>query len=104
MLRRSVSVLMKPTRIEILSKPDCCLCDQALFQVNRLIDNIKLLNPDKKFVVEKIDISRNPDLNDEFSLSIPVIRLNGNEIVSESIIDIPKLRNKLLYCDDTKSL
>jgi hypothetical protein len=83
-----------PTRIQILSKPNCCLCDQALFQISRLVDNIKSGNPEKKFLIEKINIENDPDLSDEYALVIPVVKVN-DKVVTESVIDIPKLRKVL---------
>ena len=83
-----------PIRIQILSKPNCCLCDQAYFQISRLVENIKAQDVEKSFQIEKINIESDPDLNDEFGLTIPVIRVNGT-VVSESVIDVPKLRKIL---------
>ena len=93
-LRRFFHSVRVPTRIEILSKPNCCLCDQAFFQISRLVDNIKSENPAKNFILEKVNIESDPDLNDEYSLTIPVIRVDG-AVVSESVVNVPKLRKIL---------
>ena len=42
-----------------------------------------------------MNIETDPELNDEFGLTIPVIRVNET-VVSESVIDVPKLREFLL--------
>ncbi len=92
MLRRLFSSV--PTRIQILSKPNCCLCDQAFFQISRLVDNIRAGNPEKHFLIEKINIENDCDLVDEFGLVIPVVKVN-DKIITESVIDIPQLRKVL---------
>jgi len=47
--------------------------------------------PKSKFDLMVTDIEKNQHLNDEFSLVIPVVRVD-NEVIAESVVDIPKLR------------
>jgi hypothetical protein len=89
MLRACRILRGRTITVQILSKPDCCLCDQALFAINRLVTNFGERGSVVK--VEKVDIQSNADLLDEYSLTIPVILVNG-DVVAESKIDIPKIR------------
>jgi predicted thioredoxin/glutaredoxin len=41
--------------------------------------------------VEKVNIEENEKLMDKYSLSIPVILVDG-DVVAESIVDVPKVR------------
>jgi predicted thioredoxin/glutaredoxin len=47
-----------------------------------------------KFEIIVTDIQRHESLLDEFSLVVPVVRVDGN-VVAESTIDIPELRQIL---------
>jgi hypothetical protein len=48
------------------SKPDCCLCDEAL----KVLDGVQKRFP---FVLKKIDILTDRDLYDQFKDEIPVV-------------------------------
>ena len=86
-LTRSIHV-----QIKILSKPDCCLCDQAYFAVSRLVKN---LGPNASAIsIEMVNIETDPELMNEYSLTIPVVMIDGG-VVSESRIDTPALRKYL---------
>ena len=88
----------KSVVIEIMSKPDCCLCDQAQFAIDRLIGNMGTKAAGVS--VKKINIQESPDLEAEYSLTIPVILIDG-EVVSESRYDIPAIRK---YLDEKLSI
>lgn len=82
----------KQINIQVLSKPDCCLCDQAHFAISRILTN---LGPRAGFAkLEKVNIESDPELLSEYSLTIPVIMVDGH-VVAESIIDMPTIRKYL---------
>ena len=82
----------KRINIQVLSKPDCCLCDQAHFAISRILTN---LGPRAvSMTLEKVNIESDPELMSEYSLTIPVIMVNG-EVVAESIINMPTIRKYL---------
>ena len=58
--------------IEILTKQDCPLCDEAKKIVNRLL-------PDYSARLVMTDIESNPTLYEEFKERVPVVRINGEE-------------------------
>ncbi|MDP7557247.1 MAG: glutaredoxin family protein [Nitrospinaceae bacterium] len=58
--------------IEILTKQDCCLCDDAKDVVNRVL-------PDYPAQLVMTDIESDPKLFEEFKEKIPVVRINGVE-------------------------
>ncbi len=58
--------------IEILTKQDCCLCDDAKEIVQRVL-------PDYPAQLLMTDIESDPLLYEEFKEKIPVVRINGVE-------------------------
>jgi glutaredoxin len=58
--------------IEILTKKDCCLCDDAKNIVERVLSDFPAS-------LTMIDIESNPDLFEIYKEKIPVIRINGKE-------------------------
>ncbi len=58
--------------IEILTKQDCCLCDDAKDVVNRVLS-------DYPAQLVMTDIESDPKLFEEFKEKIPVVRINGVE-------------------------
>ena len=58
--------------IEILTKKDCCLCDDAKEIVERVI-------PDFPASLKMTDIESDPDLFESYKEKIPVVRINGKE-------------------------
>ena len=58
--------------IEILTKQDCCLCDDAKDVVNRVLS-------DYPAQLVMTDIEADPKLFEEFKEKIPVVRINGVE-------------------------
>lgn len=83
-------ITSKALRVEILSKPDCCLCDQAHFAISRIVTNLG--SRASLVTVEKVNIVSDSELMDEYGLTIPVVIIDGN-VVSESTIDMPEIRN-----------
>ncbi|KMP10990.1 glutaredoxin [Candidatus Nitromaritima sp. SCGC AAA799-A02] len=58
--------------IEILTRKDCCLCDEAKEVVSRAL-------PDYPAKLVMTDIESDPDLLEQFRERIPVVRINGKE-------------------------
>ncbi|MDP6711504.1 MAG: glutaredoxin family protein [Nitrospinaceae bacterium] len=58
--------------IEILTKQDCCLCDDVKVIVQRVL-------PDYPAQLVMTDIESDPKLFEEFKEKIPVVRINGVE-------------------------
>ena len=80
-------MLNKKPKVEIYSKPDCCLCDEAkavLNEVQREID----------FDLVEIDIRRDSQLFDTYKERIPIGFINGKTAFKYRI-DKEKLRLQL---------
>ena len=62
----------KPIIIEIFSKPDCHLCDEAKQEITKM---------KKRFLldVREINITESPDVYEIYKLEIPVILINGRK-------------------------
>ena len=58
--------------IEILTKKDCCLCDEA----KAIIERVLL---DYPATLTLTDIESNPILFESYKERIPVVRINGKE-------------------------
>ena len=58
--------------IEILTKRDCCLCDDIKEVVNRVL-------PDYPAKLVMTDIESDPTLYEKFKERIPVLKINGIE-------------------------
>ncbi len=58
--------------IEILTKKDCCLCDDMKAIVERVL-------PDYPVVLTLRDIESDPVLFASYNERIPVVRINGEE-------------------------
>lgn len=58
--------------IEILTKVDCCLCDDAKEIVERVL-------PDYPATLTLTDIESDPDLFEKYKERIPVVYINGEE-------------------------
>ena len=73
--------------IEILTKSDCCLCDDIKEIVNRII-------PDYPVKLVITDIESDPALYKKFKERIPVLKINGIESFVYKANEIT-LRHKL---------
>ena len=58
--------------IEILTKKDCCLCDEAKKIIKRVL-------PDYPVTLTLTDIESDPILFECYKERIPVVRINGKE-------------------------
>ena len=74
-------------QIEILTKNDCCLCEDAKEIVERVL-------PDFPVTLKMIDIESNSDLFEKYKAKIPVVRINGKENFVYKVNEIT-LRKKL---------
>ncbi len=59
-------------QIEILTKKDCCLCDDAKEIVEKVL-------PDFPASLKITDIESDSDLFESYKERIPVVRINGEE-------------------------
>ena len=59
-------------KIEILTKNDCCLCEEAKGIVESVL-------PDYPATLKLTDIESDPSLFESFKERIPVVRINGEE-------------------------
>jgi len=77
------------TRITFFTKPDCTLCDSALF----VIEKVRRSSP---FELERVDISAPGQEKwfDAYKHDIPVVHLDGKEIFRHHV-DEHKLRDRL---------
>lgn len=79
--------MQTPIILEILTKEDCCLCDEAKSTVDRVL---------KDYPAQLIltDIESDPDLFERYKEKIPVLRINGKESFVFKVHEIT-LRKKL---------
>lgn len=61
------------TRLTLYTKPGCHLCEE----LRRLLDDIQ---PDVRFALEEIDITRDPALFARYRHDIPVLLAGADEI------------------------
>jgi glutaredoxin len=67
----------------VLSKEGCHLCD-------RVIETLRGLSSGNKFDLEILDITTNDALFKEYFLKIPVVRLDGEEVLGAEQIARPE--------------
>ncbi len=85
--------------IEVLSKPNCGLCDQVEFALQRMLENASI---SEQCILRKVNIEKDPQLWDQFQWSIPVVRVNRTHVFLPQI-DIPAISQCVrdeLHCDD----
>jgi glutaredoxin len=61
-----------PIILEILTKTDCCLCDDAKIIIDRVLQDY-----DARLIVT--DIESDNDLFEQYKEKIPVLKINGEE-------------------------
>jgi hypothetical protein len=61
------------TTVTLYTKPDCCLCDEAMAVIERVRRSVE-------FDLERVDISQVPDLSDRYGERIPVVLVDGIEL------------------------
>ena len=67
--------------LTIYSKPGCHLCDEMKAVVTRVTAG----NPDT--VIDEIDISTDPQLDDQYGLEIPVLMIDGRKVAKYRITE-----------------
>jgi glutaredoxin len=60
------------TKVTLYTKPDCCLCDEALSVIERV-------RRERAFELEKVDITSDPELLDDYGRRLPVVQVDGVE-------------------------
>ena len=58
--------------VEVMTKPGCCLCDDAKEVIEQVI-------PDFPAELKMIDIESDPELFERYKEKIPVVLINGKE-------------------------
>ena len=61
-----------PPTVEILSKPDCHLCDEAKAL-------LQALQASHSFTLQEVDITTDADLLERYREEIPVVFINGRK-------------------------
>ena len=59
-------------RVVFFSREDCCLCDEALEEVQRAREAVS-------FALEIVDVSTDPALEDRYGQEVPVIEIDGRK-------------------------
>lgn len=67
-------------RVVLYSKPDCCLCHQSLEILQRLTGEFDL-------EIEEVDITRDPALHDRYRYTIPVVVIDGKQVLESKIAE-----------------
>lgn len=66
--------------VTVLSRPGCHLCEVALATV-------RLVNLGQPFALEHVDVESDPDLEARYGARVPVILIDGTEVLSGRITD-----------------
>jgi len=69
----------------IYSKPDCCLCDEAL----QVLDRVRNVSP---FILRKINILTDSDLYNQFKDEIPVVYVQSKKAFKYRVDEAKLLR------------
>jgi glutaredoxin len=83
--RRRLELVM--IKLTLYTKPDCCLCDEALEALERV-------RAEHSFELESVDISDDPELIRRYGERIPVVHVSGIPTF-EHRIDEDELRRLL---------
>jgi glutaredoxin len=76
-----------PITLEILTKTDCCLCDEAKIVIDRVLKDYQA-----RLIIT--DIESDDDLFEQYIEKIPVLKINGEEHFVFKVHEIT-LRKKL---------
>ena len=76
-----------PITLEILTKEDCCLCDEAKIIIDRVLKDYQA-----RLIIT--DIESDDDLFEQYKEKIPVLKINGEEHFVFKVHEIT-LRKKL---------
>lgn len=61
------------TRVRLMEKPDCGLCDEALASLRRLTRRTRL-------DIERVDVTHDPALERRYALRVPVLVIDDDEL------------------------
>ena len=75
------------TRLTLYGKPGCHLCEEA----RAVVDDVRARHP---FELEEVDITRDPALEAVYRERIPVIAIDGREVL-ELVIEATELERCL---------
>jgi glutaredoxin len=75
------------TRVTLYGKPGCHLCVEA----KQVVDAVRAERP---FELEEVDITRDPELEGRYRERIPVIAIDGDEVL-ELVIERSELEDRL---------
>jgi glutaredoxin len=75
------------TRVTLYGKPGCHLCEEA----KEVVDAVRAERP---FELEEVDITRDPELESRYRERIPVVAIDGHEVL-ELVIERSKLEERL---------
>lgn len=89
-----------PVRLTLYSGPGCSLCDKAKLLVERVAQDVPL-------EVEEVDITQDAALYDRYRYAIPVIALDGREVMAGKVTEFwlrKALRGEPLERDSLSAL
>ena len=75
------------TVVTLYGKPGCHLCEEA----RQVVDAVRAERP---FDLEEVDITRDPELESRYRERIPVIAIEGDEVL-ELVIERSELEDRL---------
>ena len=75
------------TRVVLYGKPGCCLCDEA----REAVAAVKAKHP---FELDEVDVSTDPDLHQRYGERIPVVVVDGEELL-EGHVNAGELARRL---------
>ena len=75
------------TRVVLYGKPGCCLCDEA----REAVATVRASHP---FDLDEVDVSTDPDLHHRYGERIPVVVVDGEELL-EGHVDAGELARRL---------
>ena len=59
-------------RVVVYSRKDCCLCDDALAEIERA-------RRQRPFALEVVDVDRDPELTTRYGHEVPVVEIDGRK-------------------------
>lgn len=85
-LRRALALVRRrthrdaPRQVRLLEKPDCGLCTEAYRALRRVALDVPL-------EVDRVDITKDPELFDRYALRIPVVTMGERELDAAGVDD-----------------
>jgi hypothetical protein len=72
-------------RVQLMERPDCGLCNEALAALRRVSRRMRL-------DIERVDVTRDPKLFDRYVVRVPVLVVGDAELDAGMIEDAPIAR------------